>query len=720
MSTNKTKSEAAAREDHAPHETHAPDGGTHSTEGAGHAGTLVKERDLLRFTTAGSVDDGKSTLIGRMLFDIKQIFQDQMEQLETSSRLRGEENVNLALLTDGLRAEREQGITIDVAYRYFSTAHRKFIIADTPGHEQYTRNMVTGASTADLAIILIDARNGVLPQSRRHGIIASLLGIPHVAVCVNKMDLVDYSEQRYNEIVAEYQEFAQKLSVHDIEFIPVSALMGDNVVNRSANMPWFEGAPLLQFLETVTISADRNLVDFRFPVQYVVRPHQDFRGFAGQIVSGTIRVGEEVVALPSMQRSRIKGINFYKAELEEAAEGQSVIITLEDEIDISRGDMIVRRHNIPEVEHEFEATLCWMDERHPLATDTNYILQQTTNRSHALVDEVLYQLDVNTLHRDQSANTLRLNEIGRVKVTTAKQLFFDPYERNRNTGGFVLIDPNDYRTVAAGMIRYSSRSTIEELKREERSKRLKAPKPTEITWDPGLVGLQDRVRRQGHRPLCVWLTGLSGAGKSTIAKQAEKQLFDEGYHITRLDGDNVRHGLNADLGFNREDRRENIRRVGYVARLMYDLGAVVLCTFISPYRAERGHVRALFPSAQSGGGPAVPNAPDAAGAPGRLPAGTEAPGADPGAGSHASPASGSQPPGFLEVYIKATLAEAERRDPKGLYKRARAGEIHGFTGIDDPYEEPERPELVIDTDGLSIDEAVERLIDLIRNAAGRR
>ncbi len=653
--------------------------------------TLVKERDLLRFTTAGSVDDGKSTLIGRMLFDTKQIFQDQMDQLEVSSRLRGEENVNLALLTDGLRAEREQGITIDVAYRYFSTAHRKFIIADTPGHEQYTRNMVTGASTADLAIVLIDARNGVLTQSKRHGIIASLLGIPHVVVCVNKMDLVDYSRERFDEIVADYREFAQKLSVHDIEFIPVSALKGDNVVNRSENMPWFEGAPLLQFLENVTIAADRNLVDFRFPVQHVVRPHQDFRGFAGQIVSGTIKIGEEVVALPSMQRSRIKNINFYKAELEEAAEGQSVILTLEDEIDISRGDMIVRRHNIPEVEHEFEATLCWMDERRELKTDTNYILQQTTNRSHALVDEVLYQLDVNTLHRRTEAETLRLNEIGRVKVTTAKPVFFDPYERNRNTGGFILIDPDDFRTVGAGMIRYSSRSTIEELKREERAKRLQTPKSTDLTWDPGLVGPQDRIRRQGHAPLCVWLTGLSGAGKSTIAKEVEKRLFDEGYQITRLDGDNVRHGLNADLGFNREDRRENIRRVGHIARLFHDFGAIVLCTFISPYREERAYVRALFPAP-----------PAAAGAPGPA--------------TPATPA-GTRTPAFLEVYTKASLAEAERRDPKGLYKRARAGEIHGFTGIDDPYEEPEAPEIILDTDRLSVDEAVEQLAEAIRRAS---
>jgi bifunctional enzyme CysN/CysC len=611
--------------------------------------SLVKERDLLRFTTAGSVDDGKSTLIGRLLFDTKQIFQDQLDQLEHASRLRGEEGVNLALLTDGLRAEREQGITIDVAYRYYSTAKRKFIIADTPGHEQYTRNMVTGASTADLAVILIDARNGVLTQSKRHGIIASLLGIPHIVVCVNKMDLVEFSHERFDEIVAEYKEFAQKLNVHDIEFIPVSALLGDNVVTRSERMPWYDGSPLLQFLENVTISADRNLVDFRFPVQYVVRPHQDFRGFSGQIVSGTIKVGEEVVALPSMQRSRVSGISFYTSELSQAEEGQSIIITLEDEIDISRGDMIVRRHNIPEVEREFEATLCWMDDRHTLSSTTNYIVQHTTQTTQAYVDEIIYQLDVNTLHR-AAAETLALNEIGRVKITTAKPLFFDPYDRNRRTGGFILVDPSDYRTVAAGMIRHSSRSTIDELRRDERGKRLAQPRSDNVHRDPGLVTLQDRIARQEHEPLCLWLTGLSGSGKSTVARLVEKRLFDDGYQVVRLDGDNVRHGLNGDLGFNREDRKENIRRIGHVARLLYEYGNIVICTFISPYESERSFVRSLFAAGE-----------------------------------------------FVEVFVDATLQEAERRDPKGLYKKARAGEIRGFTGVDAPYEAPIHPEVRLDT-----------------------
>jgi len=541
--------------------------------------TLVQERDLLRFTTAGSVDDGKSTLIGRMLFDSKQIFQDQMEQLEITSRLRGEENVNLALLTDGLRAEREQGITIDVAYRYFSTAGRKFIIADTPGHEQYTRNMVTGASSADLAIILIDARHGVLTQSRRHGIIASLLGIPHVVVCVNKMDLVDYSKERYDEITAAYRDFASKLNIHDITFIPVSALLGDNVVNRSEKTPWYQGPPLLQHLEGVTISADRNLVDFRFPVQYVIRPHQDFRGFSGQVASGMVRVGDEVIALPGMQRSTVKSITFYKDELGQAEEGQSVIISLNHEIDISRGDMIVRRHNIPEVENEFEATIAWMDERNPLQPGVNYILRHTTQNTQAIVDEIIYRLDVNTLHRSETTE-LNLNEIGRVKITTARPLFFDPYDRNRATGGFVLIDANDFRTVGAGMIRHSSRSTINELKRESRAQGMQPLPPSgEIQWSPGLVALTDRVASQRHQPLCVWLYGGESRTRGEIAVQLEKQLFDNGVRAVRLTDASTRASLNADLRANVPDAQEAARRHVHLARLLADFGHVVICVF---------------------------------------------------------------------------------------------------------------------------------------------
>ena len=642
--------------------------------------TIVRERDLLRFTTAGSVDDGKSTLIGRLLFDSKQIFQDQMEQLETTSKLRGEENVNLALLTDGLRSEREQGITIDVAYRYFSTPTRKFIIADTPGHEQYTRNMVTGASTADLAIILIDARNGVLTQSRRHGIIASLLGIPHVVVCVNKMDLVDWSQARYEEIIHEYREFARKLNIHDLTFIPVSALMGDNVVDPSTNMPWYDGATLLHELENVTIAADRNLVDFRFPVQYVVRPHQDFRGFAGRIASGTIRVGEEITVLPSRRTSCVRGIHIHDDTPEEAWEGQSVVLTLDDEIDISRGDMIVRSRNVPEVQSEFDATLAWMDDRHELDTRRQYILQHTTRTTRATIDEIVYRLDVNTLHRSDAAS-LALNEIGRVKITTANPLFFDAYDRNRDTGGFVIIDPHDFRTVGAGMIRHASQGTMEALRRDERERRLAGASDTadtagpgtpaqpvsrNITRDPGLVGLEDRIARNGHRPVVLWFTGLSGAGKSTIAREVEKRLFDAGRQVTRLDGDNLRHGLSADLGFSRADRRENIRRVGQVARLLHDAGLIVLCTFVSPYREDRALVRALFPEG-----------------------------------------------GFREIHVQVSLAEARRRDPKGLYARADAGEIAGFTGVHEPFEDPEAPDLTIDTDSQDVAAAVEAVLAML-------
>ena len=626
------------------------------------------ERDLLRFTTAGSVDDGKSTLIGRMLFDAKQIFQDQMEQLEHSSKLRGESAVNLALLTDGLRSEREQGITIDVAYRYFSTPRRTFIIADTPGHEQYTRNMVTGASTADLAVILIDARSGVVTQSKRHGIIASLLGIPHLVVAINKLDLVDYSRSRFEEIKAEYQHFARKLSISDIEFIPISALKGDNVVARSGNTPWFEGPPLLQFLENVTISGDRNLVDFRFPVQHVVRPHQDFRGFSGRVASGTVSVGEEVVVLPSRRKSRIKGIHRYRDELAVAFAGQSVILTLEDEIDVGRGDMIVRSHNIPEVATEFDATLTWMDDRHDLDLSTHYVLQHTARTTRAYVDDLVYRIDVNTLHRADAAQ-LALNEIGRVKITTANPIFFDPYDRNRSTGGFVLIDPHDFRTVAAGMIRHASTGTMEELRREQRQRRIDAigqatPASGDIFWDPGFVGTEDHIRRNGHRPKVVWFTGISGSGKSTVAKALEKRLFDAGFAVVRLDGDNVRHGMSADLAFSREDRRENIRRVGYMARQLYDFGNIVLCTFVSPYREDRAAVRALIPKGD-----------------------------------------------FVEVFMRVDLDEARRRDPKGLYQKAAAGELREFTGVDAPYDEPTDAEVVVDTNRLSVTDAVARLFD---------
>jgi bifunctional enzyme CysN/CysC len=614
--------------------------------------------ELLRFTTAGSVDDGKSTLIGRLLYDSKAIFQDQMDQLEQASTLRGEKEVNLALLTDGLRAEREQGITIDVAYRYFSTPKRKFIIADTPGHEQYTRNMVTGASTADLAIILIDARLGVLPQSRRHGIIASLLGIPHVIVAVNKMDLVDYSKETYDAIAGEYKAFSRKLSIHDITFIPISALAGDNVVKSGENMPWYDGPTIMYQLEHASIAADRNLVDFRFPVQYVIRPHLDFRGFAGRIASGTIATGEPVTVLPSHKTSRIKEIVTFDGNREEAFQGESVTLTLEDEIDISRGDMIVRSKNIPEVTTRFQATLCWMDDDRSLSRETAYLLQCGTRLVKAFVRNLDYRLDINTLHRQEAA-TLRLNEIGRVEIESAMPLPLDPYVHNRETGSFILIDPASNQTVAGGMVR----KTLKNAPAPE----LLNHSSNSVRWEKLNVTREHREARQGHRAHCLWFTGLSGSGKSTIAKAVEKLLFEEGKRVYMLDGDNIRHGLNGDLGFSADDRIENIRRIGEVARLLYDSGCIVLCTFISPMKAMRRLVKGLFP-----------------------------------AGS------------FTEVYVKADLETCKSRDPKGLYTKAMAGEIPDFTGISSPYEEPESADLVLDTQTDTEKECVEKAVACLK------
>jgi bifunctional enzyme CysN/CysC len=614
------------------------------------------KKDLLRFTTAGSVDDGKSTLIGRMLFDSKSIFQDQMDALERTSELRGEGEVNLALLTDGLRSEREQGITIDVAYRYFSTAKRKFIIADTPGHVQYTRNMVTGASTADLAIILIDARNGVLTQSKRHGFIASLLGIPHLMVAVNKMDLVDYSQERYAEIVQDYTDFSKKLNIHDITFIPVSALKGDNVVNPSPKMTWYSGPTILSHLENVTIAADRNLVDFRFPVQYVIRPHQNFRGFSGRIASGTVKPGEEIIALPSAKTSTVKEIVTADGNLKEAFEGQTIVITLEDELDISRGDMIVRKNNLPTTADRIDTTVCWMDDRTQLCLNKPYLLQQATRRIQVMVRELRYRINVDTLHREMT-DTLDLNDIGRCIIQTANPLYFDPYTSNKETGSFVLIDPATDLTVGAGMIRDKSHTT------QEASEQILQETSQNIRWESGMISREQREKRNEHAAAVLWLTGLSGSGKTTIARELEKKLFNSGEQAFILDGDNVRHGLNGDLGFSPQDRLENIRRVAHVSRLMYEAGMVVICSFISPSRKMRDYARSLFPDG-----------------------------------------------GFYEVYVKCDVEECRKRDPKGLYRKADNGEISDFTGVSAPYEEPISPEIVLDTNDLSLVECVETML----------
>ncbi|WP_137726255.1 adenylyl-sulfate kinase [Prescottella subtropica] len=600
---------------------------------------MVHTRQLLRVATAGSVDDGKSTLIGRLLYDSKSIFEDQLEAVERSSRDRGAEHTDLALLTDGLRAEREQGITIDVAYRYFATPQRKFIIADTPGHEQYTRNMVTGASTADLALILVDARKGILEQTRRHAFLSTLLGIPHLVLCVNKMDLVDWSQERFEEIKDEFAQFATKLDVRDLTFVPVSALEGDNIVTRTENMPWYEGSSLLHHLEEVHIGSDRNLIDARLPVQYVIRPHQqtdadlhDFRGYAGTVASGVFKPGDEVVALPSGFTSTISAIWGPGGQpVTEAFAPSAVCVQLADEIDISRGDTLCRPNNRPLVGQELDAMVCWLTEASSLRPDARYTVLHTTRATKAQVARLDYRLDVNTLHRDETAQSLSLNEIGRIQLRTQQPLMFDPYRRNRVTGSFLLVDDATGNTVAAGMI---TGPTLSDSK---------------VVWHAAAVSRDERATRG----TTVWLTGLSASGKSTVAVELERRLIAAGVPAYRLDGDNLRHGLNADLGFGAQDRAENVRRVGAVAHLLADAGLVAVASLISPYQEDREKVRRLH---------------EEAGLP------------------------------FVEVFVDTPLAQCEARDPKGMYAKARAGEITGFTGVDDPYEAPGNAEVVLRPD----------------------
>ncbi len=613
---------------------------------------------LLRIATAGSVDDGKSTLIGRLLYDSKAIFEDQLSAVELTSRSRGQDVPDLALLTDGLRAEREQGITIDVAYRYFATPKRKFIIADTPGHIQYTRNMVTGASTADAALVLIDARNGVLEQSRRHAFLASLLGIPHLIVCINKMDLVDYSQARFDEIRDEFRRFAMKLEVNDLTFIPVSALTGDNVVQRSQAMPWYEGTSLLHHLEEIHVASDRNLIDVRFPVQYVIRPHQsshaelhDFRGYGGTVAGGVLRVGDEVTVLPSGFTTRISKIWAPGGRpLDEAFAGQAVTIELADDIDIARGDLICRPHNRPHVGQDVDAMVCWLTTDTQLTPGGRYTVQHTSRSTRAVVRELDYRLNVNTLHRDETADSLTLNEIGRVQLRTQQPLLFDPYRRNRDTGSFILVDEATNNTVAAGMI---TGPTQHESK---------------VVWHSGSVQRAERAT-QG---MTVWLTGLSGSGKSTVAAELERRLVASGRPAYLLDGDNLRHGLNADLGFSATDRAENVRRVGEVAKLLSDAGVVAIVSLVSPYSADRERVRI----------------------------------------SHGE---GSVP--FVEIFVDTPLAVCEARDPKGMYAKARAGEIKNFTGVDDPYEAPEAPHLRLRPEDGDAAAQAALVLDLIERIA---
>lgn len=626
----------------------------------GQSGNKYLDMDLLRFTTAGSVDDGKSTLIGRLLYDSKSIFEDQMEAIERTSKSSGEEKVNLALLTDGLKAEREQKITIDVAYRYFATPKRKFIIADTPGHIQYTRNMVTGASTADLAVILVDATNGLLTQSKRHAFISSLLQIPHLVVAVNKMDLVDYSKSTFESIVSDFRHFAQKLEVDDITYVPISALKGDNVVDEGGNMPWYKGSTLLHLLETVRVDSTQNVIDFRFPVQYVIRPNQNFRGFSGRIASGRIRPGEEVMALPSRKPSKIKEIVTQDGEMDEAHPGDSVTLTLEDEIDISRGEMIVRKNNIPNVSNHFESYLCWMTDE-PMELNKAYIIKHTSRTAQVYIQDLIYRMNVDTIGRE-NADTLKLNEIGRVKLQTSLPLFFDSYRINQKTGSFIIIDPASNVTVGAGMIR--SGSTISRDVEEEEE--LPASSPN-VVWEPWNIPREEREKRNGHKAKVLWFTGISGAGKSTIAKELEKQLWEEGKQTILLDGDQVRYGLNRDLGFSPDDRSENIRRVGETARLFFEHGNIVLCTFVSPYKKDREIVRNLFPEDR-----------------------------------------------FQEIFVTCSPETAQQRDPKGLYEKAKKGEIKNLTGFDASHEAPdEKTSIHIDTTELSVKEAVDLVKKLI-------
>jgi len=615
------------------------------------------EKDILRFLTCGSVDDGKSTLIGRLLADSKRICQDTLAALKKESTKYGTtgDDIDYALLLDGLTAEREQGITIDVAYRYFETPLRKFIVADTPGHVQYTRNMVTGASTADLAIVLVDARNGLLTQSKRHTFIASLLQIPHIVVAINKMDLIGYSEDVFNKIVNDFKLFFDKLDIHDVTFIPVSALKGDNVVNPSENMSWFNGLPLLKHLEEVYISADKNLVDFRFPVKVVIRPNLDFRGYAGRVESGTISVGEEIVALPSGKTSTIKSIVTYDGNLEEAFAGQSVVLTLNDEIDISRGDMIVRKNNLPETTSQIDAMVCWMSEQ-KLDRTIPYILRHTSMATKAFINEILYKVDVNTLHRSP-AETLELNDIARLEFSLSNPVSMDPYKNNRYTGSFILVDPMTNNTVAAGMIR-----SIPRKLQENKSDNAEAIKSTNITREDTGITLETREARNGHKAAVLWFTGLSGSGKSTIAKKVVMNLWNRGCQVTMLDGDNVRHGLCSDLGFSSEDREKNIRRVAEAAKLFYESGNIVICSFISPFEKDRNFARNLLPKGN-----------------------------------------------FIEIYTKCSIDVCKRRDPKGLYKKAEDGTIKNFTGVSDPYEEPVNPEIISETDLLTVEDICNRI-----------
>jgi bifunctional enzyme CysN/CysC len=613
-----------------------------------------QHKSLLRFITCGSVDDGKSTLIGRLLYDSKMIFEDQLAALESDSAKHGTQGteIDFALLVDGLAAEREQGITIDVAYRFFTTEKRKFIVADTPGHEQYTRNMVTGASTADLAVILVDARKGVLVQTRRHSFLVKLLGIRHVVLAVNKMDLVDYDQSTFEHIVADYRSFAREIGIEDFTAIPISGFRGDNITRRddgasSPTTPWYHGPALIEHLEKVDVaSTAAQERSFRMPVQWVNRPNLDFRGFAGLIASGTVRPGDAVRVVPSGKTSTVKSIETFDGQLDEAVAGQSITLTLADEIDCSRGDVIAAADDPAQASDQFSATLVWMDED-ALKPGRGYWLKIGTQTVTATVQPPKYEIDVNSLEH-LAAKTLGLNAIGVVEFATDRAITFEPYATSRQLGGFILIDKFTNATVAAGMIGFGLR------------------RADNIHWQATDISRESHAAMKNQTPRVLWFTGLSGSGKSTIANEVEKQLFLINRHTFLLDGDNVRHGLNRDLGFTEADRIENIRRVGEVAKLMADAGLIVLTAFISPFRAEREMVRDMLPDGE-----------------------------------------------FIEIFVDTPLEVAEARDVKGLYKKARAGDLKNFTGIDSPYEAPESPEIRVNTVDMNPVEAARFIIQQI-------
>jgi bifunctional enzyme CysN/CysC len=651
---------------------HAGGGDALPGESAAEVFRRLTERptDLLRFATAGSVDDGKSTLIGRLLYDSKQVLSDQLAHVEQASERKGQV-LDLSLLTDGLRAEREQGITIDVAYRYFATAQRRFIIADTPGHEQYTRNMVTGASTADLAIVLVDARKGVLAQSKRHAFISSLLGIPHVVVCVNKMDLVNFDEAVFDAIVEEFDAFAARLELPDVTFIPISALLGDNVVERSEAMPWYQGPPLLYHLEHVHIASDRNLIDVRFPVQWVIRPGgrqsgselADYRAYAGQLAGGIIREGDDVVVLPGGQRSTVAGIDTFEGPVAEAFPPMSVALRLSDDIDVGRGSTIVRTQNQPTVSSRFECLMCWMSEE-PLSPRRRYLVKHTTRTAMVGKVDVRYRIDVETLRRDETATTLGLNDLARVQMELSSPLVFDSYRRNRVTGSLIVIDEASNDTVAAGVILDTEVDGVPGTEEAEP----KTERSPNVRWQGTRMTRERRWQSLGHGGATLWFTGLPGAGKSTVAAAVEERLLQAGQPAFLLDGDNLRHGLNGDLGFDEHARTENVRRTAHVARLLAESGTIALVSLVSPYAADRRAAAAL----------------------------------------HAA-----DDLGFLEIFVDAPLELCEQRDPKGLYARARSGELAGLTGVGAPYEAPAEPDLVLGSLHETVEQEVERVMELL-------